>query len=327
MDNVKASIEECNFPIIVGHINPDADCIGTLVVMKSVLQDMGKQAKLILPLESVSRKFRFLLDIIPETIDSKISHADTENCDLIIALDTALKSRMNLPKDFVLPNAPICNIDHHLGNELFGQFNWVDSQACAACQLIAELLADMNIKITPEQATLLYAGLHCDTCGFSLAGTDERALKVASRLAKAGANIGWVCQKLHRSLARNEFKLMQIIYKNTNISECGQFAWSSITLEEFESIGASPSDIDEQVSIPRSIEDVKIAALFSEIKPNRIRVNLRANDNVNLLPLAKALGGGGHAQAAGIITSDEMRNVIEKTKSAVIEYLNNPKTV
>ncbi len=328
MKDVKTAIEECNSAIVVGHINPDADCIGSLVVMTKALQDKGKDAKLILPLSSVNRKFRFLLDIIPEVCelnaDDNALDLSEISCDLIIVLDTALKSRINIPDGFSLPNAPICNIDHHLGNELFGKFNLVDSQACAACQILYELLCFMGVEITAEQATLLYGGLHCDTCGFSLTGTDGRALNVAAKLAEAGANIGWVCQKLHRNLAISEFKLMQIVYKNTNMSENGDFAWSSITLDEFSSIGACPADVDEQVSVPRSIEGVKIAALFSEIKPGRIRINLRANDNINLLPLAKMLGGGGHAQAAGVITSGTISDVIEKVKSSVIEYLNNP---
>ncbi len=327
MNGVKTAIEECNFPVIVGHINPDADCIGSLVVMTSALRALGKQANLVLPVSTVSRKFSFLLDIIPEVVCSEGINLDADACDLIIVLDTALKNRMNLPAGLSLSDIPICNIDHHLGNELFGQFNWVDSQACAASQMLYILLKSMNIDLTPEQSTLLYAGLHCDTCGFSLQGTDKDALDVAAKLANDGANIGWVCQKLYRSLAVSEFKLMRIVYKNTEISECGKFAWSSVTLDEFDSINASPADIDEQVSIPRSIESVKIAALFSEVQPNKIRINLRANDNVNLLPLAKSLGGGGHAQAAGIITSGEMSDVIQRVKLAAVKYLCNPKTV
>ncbi len=327
MDSVRTAIEKSNAPLIAGHINPDADCISTLIVMTSVLCGLGKQAKLVLPIKSVSRKFGFLLDVIPKITPADLSELNSAHCDLIIVLDTALRSRINLPKEFSLPDEPICNIDHHLGNELFGRYNWVDSQARSTAQMIYLLLESMGISLSSEQASLLYAGLHCDTCGFSLYGTDEQALTVAAKLAHAGANIGWVCQKLYRSLAVSEFKLMQTIYKNTNISECGRFAWSSITLDEFDSIGASPADIDEQVSIPRSIDEVKIAALFSEVAPGRIRINLRANDEVNLLPLAKSLGGGGHAQAAGIITTGEMDEVIERVKSAVIEYLNNSQTV
>jgi len=94
MNGVKTAIEECNFPVIVGHINPDADCIGSLVVMTSALRALGKQANLVLPVSTVSRKFSFLLDIIPEVVCSEGINLDADACDLIIVLDTALKNRI-----------------------------------------------------------------------------------------------------------------------------------------------------------------------------------------------------------------------------------------
>ncbi len=315
---VQSAIENSVNPILLGHVSPDADCIGSLLALAGVLRELGKNPTLILPEKTVSNKYRFMADLQPDIVLAERAEAN----DLIIVVDTAHLRRINLPEDFSRPDLPICNIDHHAGNEHFGKFNLVDTRAVSTSQIICQLIGAMGVKLNSEQATLLYAGMHCDSCGFSVGGVSRRSFEVAAVLAGAGARIGWVCQKLYRSMPVSEFKLMQTVYRNTQISGCSRFAWSSVTLEELDSVGASPKDIDEQVIVPRSIEKVKIAALFSEVKQNRIRVNLRANDTINLLPLAKLLGGGGHPQAAGTIMDGRMEQIIEMVKSAAIEYLD-----
>ena len=182
----------------------------------------------------------------------------------------------------------------------------------------------LGVKLNADQATLLYAGLHGDTCGFSLASTNHQALMIGAELAQCGAKVGWVCQKLNRSLSVCDFKLMQVVYANTRISPCGRLAWSTVTGEELAAVGANPNDIDEQVAVPRSIEGVKIAALFSETHSGKVRVNLRAEDDINILPLAKFLGGGGHAQAAGAILEGGFQEVVTRVMNLSIGYLNDP---
>jgi phosphoesterase RecJ-like protein len=244
--------------------------------------------------------------------------------EMMIVLDTAMLKRVNKPKDFELPDIPVCNIDHHLGNERYGRYNWVDTTAASCCQMVYLLMRELGVTLTAAQATLLYAGLHCDTCGFSLASTDRQALMIGAQLAECGARVGWVCQRINRSLSVADFKLMQVIYANTQISPCGRFAWSTVTGRELSAVGASPNDIDEQVAVPRSIEGVKIAALFSETHSGKVRINLRAEDDINILPLAKFLGGGGHAQAAGAIMEGGFQEIVDRVMELSIGYLNDP---
>lgn len=312
MLDARQAIQNARRPLVFGHVNPDSDCIGSVVVIATALQAMGKQAGIILPVETVSRKYRFLLELtrLPDPVDQP---------DLVIVVDTAMRNRINKPKDMPLPDAPICNVDHHLGNEKFGQFNWIDTSAASCSQMIYQLTRALGVTLNPAQATLLYAGLHTDTCGFSLAGTDHSALSIAAELTTHGAQVGWVCQKIYRSLSQSDFRLMQVVYANTRISPCGRFAWSTATNHEILSVGAKPIDIDEQVAVPRSINGVKIAALFSETKPGQVRINLRSEDEINILPLARYLGGGGHAQAAGAIIEGSLQEIADRVGNLAID--------
>jgi len=318
MQPAKQAIANCEKALIVGHVSPDADCISSMLVMYSVLNTLGKSAKMMLPPETVAKKFMFMFELVSP---SSLPACD-ESFDLVIALDTALRNRINLAQGFDMPsNARICNIDHHLGNERYGQINWIDSDAASTSQMVFLLVEALGAKLTPEQASLLYAGIHGDTCGFSLQGTNVATLTIATSLAELGADIGPICQKLHRSMPISEFKLMQLVYANTRTSPSGRIAWSTISCDELDQTGCGPDDIDEQVSVPRSIDGVKIAILFSERPNGRIRMNIRSEDNLNILPLAKALGGGGHAHAAGVITKGEMSATVNHVVARVEHYL------
>ncbi len=317
MKEVIQAIKNARRVLVCGHVNPDADCIGSLLVMAGALEGMGKEVGLMLPQTTISRKYQFLLGLIPPLCPAG-------EPELIIVLDTAMLKRINKPKDQELPAVPVCNIDHHLGNERYGRYNWIDTTAASCSQMVFLLVRELGVTLTPDQATLLYAGLHCDTCGFSLASTDRQALTIGAELAGKGARVGWVCQKLNRSLSVGDFKLMQVVYANTKISPCGRFAWSTVTGRELMEVGATPNDIDEQVAVPRSIEGVKIAALFSETRSGKVRINLRAEDDINILPLAKFLGGGGHAQAAGAILEGGFDQIVTRVMNLSLEYLNNP---
>lgn len=318
MQTAKDAIVASKAPMIVGHVSPDADCIAGILVMYSVLKSQGKSAIMILPRNTVAEKFRFMFDLV----DPGPELGPDEPSDLVIAVDTALRNRINLPEGSELsPDVPVCNIDHHLGNERYGRFNWVDPEATSTTQMIFLILKSLGVSLTAEQAGLLYAGLHGDSCGFSLRGTSVAALNVAAELAALGPDIGAICQKMHRSMPVNEFKLMQLVYANTQISSSGLIAWSTISGADLAHAGCGPDDIDEQVSVPRSIDGVKIAILFSERKPGLVRMNIRSEDGLNILPLAKGLGGGGHAHATGVIMEGELNHTVDLVVARAERFL------
>ena len=112
-------------------------------------------------------------------------------------MDTAKAKRVNIDgKLEAIPNAKVLNIDHHTTNTQYGDWNWVEGDASSSCELIYLLIKALGCQVTPTIATLIYAGIHSDTQGFSLANTTNRSLRVAAELAEAGADIIDTCEKL-----------------------------------------------------------------------------------------------------------------------------------
>lgn len=313
-EDLIAAIRGAEKIALAGHVTPDADCFGVIGAMNLALRALGKQTFPALPAGSTARKLEFMVElgrITPATA------AELAACDLAIAMDTAKEKRVNIDgKLEALPNAKIVNIDHHASNTGYGDHQWIDGARSSSCEMIYELLVALGCQITPAVATLLYAGIHNDTQGFSLSNTTARSLAVAHELANAGAEIVETCEKIDRSRSKSEFGLLRVVYGNTRVGETGRVGWSTASYDEIHGAGCGPNDIDDQVEIVRSIEGVIVAILFSEGVPGKIRMNFRGDRGHAILELAQHFGGGGHNLAAGAI----MDGTIDEVVAKVIPY-------
>jgi len=306
---------------LIAHVTPDADCLGAIGAMHVALPELGKHPYAALPPETVARRLRFLAELA----GVRCATADElAACDLALVMDTAREKRVNVEgKLEALPGVSIVNIDHHATNTQFGQWNWIEGDASSSCELITLLIQALGCQITPTIATLLYAGIHTDTQGFSLSNTTTRSLQVAHELAAAGADIIHTCERLNRSRSRSEFELLKVVYRNTQVSDDGKLAWSTANQAEIIGAGCHANDIDDQVEIVRSIDGVKVAILFSEGNPGKVRMNFRGERDVAVLELAKQFGGGGHHASAGAILDGTVDEVMLRVIPAAKEYVRS----
>jgi phosphoesterase RecJ-like protein len=313
------AIRAANKIALIGHVTPDADCLAVLGATYLALPELGKYPYVSLPEGTVARRLAFLVEMAG--VEPATSQ-ELATCDLALVMDTAKDRRVNLDgKLEAIPGAKIVNIDHHATNTHFGHWNWVEGDASSSSELVYLLLRALGCQITPTIATLIYAGIHSDTQGFSLSNTTTRSLQVAHELAQARADIIHTCEKLNRSRSRSEFELLKVVYKNTQVSDDGQLAWSTADHQEIASAGCHANDIDDQVEVVRSIDGVKVAILFSEGNKGKVRMNFRGERGVSVLALAKQFGGGGHHASAGAILDGTIEEIIGRVIPAAKDYV------
>lgn len=297
--------------VLIGHVVPDADCLGAMFALAGAFGEAdGRSVAVALPEHSVSQRLAFLW----ERSALRIADAgDFARAEAFIAVDTAKRQRCNvgkaLPEDWAGAR-PILNIDHHSSNTRFGTINWIVPGASSTCELIHGLLRAWGRPITPWAASLLYAGIHSDTAGFSLAPTTHGALAAAADLVAGGADVAELGERLCRSHRMSEFNLMRTVYANTTISAGGRIAYSTADHEEIAGAGCSAADIDDQVSVPRSLNGVRLALLFTEGVKGKTRINFRGEPGVPVLELAAVFGGGGHSESAGAVITGPLRDVV-----------------
>ena len=276
-----------------------------------------------IPASSISQRLAFLLDWaqVPPA-----RAADFAAADVFFVLDTARKDRCNVGSELRdtdwSAGRPIINIDHHSSNTKFGSVNWIDASAASTCEMVYYLLREANIALSPIVASLLYGGVLTDTLGFSLPTTSASALRAAAGLVESGADVGDLGERLGRSLRKSEFDLLRIVYGNTRLVADGSIAYSSASFDEIRDAGCTAADIDEQINVPRSLDGVRLAMLFSEGRKGKTRINFRGSGKVTVLELAGEFGGGGHSQAAGAILDCVFQTAIDKVIPRAIEYMH-----
>ncbi|MGD2111685.1 MAG: DHH family phosphoesterase, partial [Phycisphaerae bacterium] len=284
-------------PVVIAHVVPDADALGAMLTMATALSSGDCKPKVSLPDGSLSQKLTFMLDSAAPPVANE---DDFTAADGFLVLDTAKKSRCNvgpaLAETDWSANRPIGNIDHHETNTRFGDVNWVVEPSGSTCELVYYLLRRAEVPISPRMASWLYAGIQTDTLGFSLPTTNAWALKAAAHLVVLGADVAQLGERLCRSQRQSEFELLRIVYDNTKTLADGRLAYSTAGYDEIHNAGCTAADIDDQISIPRSLDGAELAMLFSEGHKGHTRVNFRGAGSVTVVELAAEFGGGGHSQ-------------------------------
>lgn len=322
-DEVMGAMARMAAPIVISHVVPDADALGSMFALAVAATSNGCHPKVSLPDGSLSQRLGFLRDLAEVRIAAV---EDFQAGDGFVVLDTAKKSRCNvgplLKETDWSAGRPLLNVDHHSSNTRFGDVNWIVDEAGSTSELVYRLLRATRRPISATTASLLYAGIQTDTLGFSLPTTTSTALRAAADLVELGADVGHLGERLSRSQTKSEFALLRVIYDNTVVMTGGKLAYSSAGFDEIHAAGCTAADIDDQISVPRSLDGVLLGMLFTEGKKGKTRINFRSSGTVTVSELAAQFGGGGHQQASGAILDCGLTEAIDRVVPRAVEHLH-----
>ncbi len=323
-DGLIDTVRAMRAPIIVSHVVPDADALGSMLSWAIAWTSKDCRPNISLPEGSLSQRLRFLFDWarVPVALPEDFAAADG-----FVVLDTAKKPRCNIDPSVKKTDwwrgGPVVNIDHHATNTMFGDLNWVVEHAGSTSELVYYLLCEAQQPLVGAAPSLLYAGIHTDTLGFTLPTTTSWALKAAADLIDAGADVAELGKRLYRSQTQSEFALLRVIYENTQVIANGRLSYSSASYDEIHSAGCTAADIDDQINVPCSVEGVRMSILFTEGRKGKTRINFRSSGNVTIVDLAAAFDGGGHAQAAGAVLDCALDEAMTRVLPNAEAHLEN----
>ena len=321
---VLEALERIRAPIVISHVVPDADALGSMLGLARAWAMAGNaKPRVSLPDGSLSQRLGFFVELSGATVAKA---GDFQNADGFVVLDTARKSRCNVGPDLRdkdwSAGRSIVSIDHHATNTGFGDVNWIVNGASSTAELVYYLLRALDWPIDGATASLLYAGILTDTIGFSLPTTTPSALYAAGDLVSLGTDISLLGERVYRSQSQSEFSLLRVVYDNTRLEADGMIAYSSASFEEIRNAGCSAADIDDQINVPRSLGGVRLAMLFTEGKKGKTRINFRSSGDVTVSELAAEFGGGGHSQAAGAVLDCSLDEAIATVLPRAVEHVH-----
>ncbi len=281
--------------LVTSHRNPDGDALGSGIGLLRLIRKMGKQAHMI-----VRDGFAKPLHNIPGAEEVGVTDslpADYPKAyDAVFTMECPEVQRTGYP---VLPG-PVVNIDHHLGNEMYGEINFLDIEAPSVGEMVQQLNRNyLHLPLDKDTATALYVSLATDTGFFRYHNTTLRTFEAAEELVRAGVVPGDVSLWINESLTSAAVKLLGLCLNTLQLHANGKIATLDLPKRFFAESGASPEDTEGIVNYGRNIDTVLVSALLKESDGNATRVSMRAKPGVDVQKVASMFGGGGHKAASG----------------------------
>ncbi|MCE5228435.1 bifunctional oligoribonuclease/PAP phosphatase NrnA [bacterium] len=313
LDEIIGQLRGARFVQIIGHVNPDGDCVGSMLAMHHLLAMWG------VPHALAAQK------IGPGGYDQLagfelIGAAPSANAGLVVYLDTATIER---GIEGWTPVAPIINIDHHAGNTRFGALNWIEPRFAATGEMVYHLAARAGVEPTVEMANNLLLAITTDTGSFRYSNTGADQHRVAANLIEAGASPQLIAGIAYDSQPLESLRITGHVLSNMRIEAGGRLAWSELRLEEVRPFGGPANAPENLVSLLRSVRGVRVCLLFHELESGRVRVNFRSDGSYDVSRLAAQWGGGGHECAAGLMVrnSPAYDQTRDEILAAAIKFL------
>lgn len=289
-------IRQGNRFLLTSHLNPDGDAIGSELGLARLLRGLGKGV-VVWNHDPTPSVYRPLPGSERIHVGEEPPAGFPDMFDAIIVLECPSPDRTGLEK--FLPERPVINIDHHLGNQCYGAVNWVDSAAPAVGEMVFRLAQGLKVSLEPEVAACLYLTLVTDTGGFRFSNATPAAFEAAAALVREGAHPEQVSQWLYESQPLGAVRLLGEMLQSLELHEGGRVATGRLTRAMFEKAGAAPGDSEGLIDSIRSIAGVDAVALLREKEDGAHKISLRSRGEVDVEKIARHHGGGGHRNAAG----------------------------
>jgi bifunctional oligoribonuclease and PAP phosphatase NrnA len=282
--------------LISSHANPDGDAIASELGLARVLAGLGKRTA-IWNLHPVPALFAVLPGAEEIVAGDAPPPGFPDAFDLVVVLECPTLDRTGL--EGALAARPMVNIDHHLGNDGYGEASWVDAEQPAVGVMVAELATALGGTIDTQTANCLLVALVTDTGGFRFANSTPEAFEAAARLLRLGAEIETVSRWLYERQPETAVRLLGELLATLRRHHDGRIATVHLTRAMFARSGAAPGDSEGLIDTPRTIDGVEAVALFRELEVDSWKISLRSRGALDVQQIARRFGGGGHVNAAG----------------------------
>ncbi len=302
--------------VVLGHMRPDGDCIGSQVALTRTLMAGGVQAVAV----NQDTVPRLLVDFVGDTPWRKAADYQPATGTLAVCVDCADHSRLG-PRLRELFPKPFLVIDHHVSNLGFGEHNFVLPETAATAEVLAGLFFDNKLPIDPVTAQALYVGIATDTGQFRFPSTTPQVFRLCGQLMTVGADPGTAAHLLYERESPGKTRLLQIFLTSLRRELNGRACIGTLRETDFAATGALREDTEGLVDYARAIEGVDIGVLLEE-RQGAVKGSLRAKDQrFALHRLAQQFSGGGHACAAGFNVNEPLAQFYPRFLAALGEQL------
>jgi phosphoesterase RecJ-like protein len=303
--------------LLTSHARPDGDSIGSQLAMAYALDALGKSVRIINadPAPDHYREFPGLCRI-------EVSATSTAVADALIVMECSDLSRTGVAG---LDGHFIINIDHHVGNRMYGALNWFDESAAACGEMVFDLVRALEVPLTLEIATHIYLAILTDTGSFHHSNITPRTFDICRQTVEAGVNPAAMARRVFDSNSFGKLKLIGALLDAMELTDDGRLAVLRMDDAMLAACGCTHNDTEGVINLPLTAREIQAVVFFKISSDGEVRVSMRSKYDVDVRSVATAYGGGGHRNAAGFTVvgnlADVRPEVITRLIAAIAEGL------
>lgn len=329
LENAADAIEKGGKFLILGHVNPDGDCVGSAYALAELIRACGGEADVAVPGE-MPKRLKFLCSTDPVAL----AEGDEDGYDTILSIDVA--SPMQLGDNGRLIPKIAFMLDHHGMGEPFAP-HYVDPTASAAGEIVYSLYQILSARgkvgSLYDASRRIYAAIVSDTGSFKFSNTTPHTHIVASELVDeinnaddGGMDTADVCRSLFGQRTLKELTAQMLAIQNLRFYEEGKLGAVIFTQQMLADAGLTEEEIGNVVDTPRGVEGVLVGISLRQLAadPMSYKVSSRANAEIDCAAVCANFGGGGHVRAAGCtITAETPEEALAMMAEAFGEAVRN----
>lgn len=289
--------------LILTHTRPDADTLGCAVALREMLLSLGKTCEIAND-DIVPKRLRFIFGENAESEpDLSVERLEGFAPDMIVSVDVSAPGMLGKLEEQYAARTYLA-IDHHALGTPFAEKTYTDP--LGACgEIIFDLAGEFEKRggktINRAAAAALYAAIISDTGSFRFESVTPLTHKRAAALLEYGFDHSEVARRLYDSKPMSQIIATKVALNNLHFYNENRVAVINFTMKMREENNLSREDIDDIISITRSVEGVEIGVSIkqSDDDPALFKVSMRSNRIADVSKLCAEFGGGGHKRAAG----------------------------
>ena len=309
IEDALAFIQKYDSFVVVAHESPDGDAIGSTLGMVGLLRAMGKTAYAYNS-SRTPRTFRF----VPGSESVINDPAKIPPVQAVITVDVSEAGRTGSKLAPFIQGKPLLNVDHHKSNSAFGSSRWVDGEATAAAEMVADIWSRLRLTPTRDAAMALYTGIFTDS-GLMRYHVTAATLRTAAALVDAGADPGLISRKIEQSKQAGYFELLKTFVDTLQTNPEKTRGDATFSLDASGRDGGGPVTLFADNIL--QVESIKVSIIFLQVDKDTWVASLRSKEDVDVDLIARQFGGGGHKNAAACKVKIPLAEFQAKVRQAV----------
>jgi len=313
-DRIAEEIRKRQRFVLSSHVRPDGDAIGSQLAMALALRHLGKTVRVVncdMPPSPML--------VFPGVAEIEVAQRVDDPGDAVIIMecgDFARTGVAGLDRGFVI------NIDHHLGNTMYGALNWFDASAAACGEMVFDLIQKLGVPLTREIATHIYIAILTDTGSFHYSSISSRTFDICRQCVEAGLDPPAVARSIFDSNNLGRLKLFGAVLSGMELDASGRLATVWVDRALARNCGGTYEDTEGLINLPLTVKEIQAVVFFKEQGPDDWRISMRSKGEVDVNRVATEFGGGGHKNTAGCSASGTFAELTALFRKKITEQID-----